>query len=213
MTEIIKMKKFRIFLRAMAAGVSIGLGAAAYLMCENKLLGAFMFTVGLFTICFFALELYTGRIGYILEMEHPIECLIVWLGNITGCILCGGILRYASPRLAAIGEALSDQKLSASLPRAAVLGMFCGILMYIAVHNYRENPHMLGKCIGVFVCIPAFIFCGFEHSIANVVYFTLGLSARSQLLPMICMTLAVSAGNAIGAIAFRKLSTAFQKQN
>ncbi len=206
------MKKFRTFLKAVAAGVSIGLGAAAYLMCESKLLGAFMFTVGLFTICFLGLELYTGKIGYILDMEHPIDCLIIWLGNMVGCALSGALLRYASPKLASLGAVITESKLNISLPRAAVLGIFCGILMYIAVHNYKENPHMLGKCVGIFICVPAFIFCGFEHCIANAVYFALGLSARSQLLPILCMTLAVSAGNAIGAIAFRKLSMAFQKQ-
>ena len=84
--------------------------------------------------------------------------------------------------------------------------------MYIAVHNYIENPHMLGKCIGIVVCIPAFIICGFEHCIANIVYFTLGIRSVSELLPMLAFTLAVSSANAIGAIFFRKLSMAFSKE-
>ena len=66
--------------------------------------------------------------------------------------------------------------------------------------------------MGIFVCIPAFIICGFEHSIANVVYFTLGIRSVTELLPMLAFTLAVSAANAIGAILFRKLSLGFLKK-
>lgn len=206
------MKKLKTFWKAMAAGVAIGMGASSYLLCESRVLGAFMFTVGLFTICFLGLELYTGRIGYILDMKSPIDCLIVWLGNLAGCVTSGLLLRYASPRLAAAGAELTAAKLELSLPRAAVLGLFCGILMYIAVHNYKQNPSSVGKCVGIFVCVSAFIFCGFEHCIANMVYFTLGITSASQLLPALYLTLTVSLANAVGAVLFRKLSLAFQKQ-
>lgn len=206
------MRLLKTFWKAIAAGIAIGMGASAYLLCGSRMLGAFMFTVGLFTICFLGLELYTGRIGYLLDMEHPTDCLIVWLGNFVGCVTSGLLLRYALPELSAIGAELTARKLELSLPRAAVLGLFCGVLMYIAVHNYKENPSMFGKCVGIFVCIPAFIFCGFEHCIANIVYFALGITSVSQLLPALYLTLTVSVGNAVGAVFFRKLSLAFQGQ-
>ncbi|MBQ8849358.1 MAG: formate/nitrite transporter family protein [Clostridia bacterium] len=206
------MNFLQTFFKAVAAGLSISVGAASYLMCDNKIVGALLFTVGLFTICFFGLNLYTGKIGYLLDMEHPVDCLTIWFGNAVGCVLGGLLLRLALPRLAQTARALTEAKLSVPIYRAAILGLFCGMLMYIAVHNYRENPHMFGKCVGIFVCIPAFILCGFEHCIANVVYFTLGITSVSQLLPMLLMTVVVTAANAVGAVAFRKLSLAFSKK-
>ena len=206
------MRFFRTFIKALAAGLCISIGAAAYLSCDNKIIGALLFTTGLFTICFFGLNLYTGKIGYVLDMPHPTDCLTTWAGNAVGCIFGGVMLRYAIPSLAEVGRAVTVAKLDIPILRATVLGIFCGILMYIAVHNYNKNPHMLGKCVGIFVCIPAFIICGFEHSIANVVYFTLGIRALSELLPMLAFTLAVSAANAIGAMLFRRLSLAFGKE-
>lgn len=206
------MRFFKTFIKAVAAGLAISIGAASYLSCENKIVGSLLFTAGLFTICFFGLNLYTGKIGYALDMEHPIDCLTIWFGNGVGCVMGGVLLRFANPSLADVGRVVTQAKLEIPLLRAVVLGIFCGILMYIAVHNYIENPHMLGKCIGIVVCIPAFIICGFEHCIANIVYFTLGIRSVSELLPMLAFTLAVSSANAIGAIFFRKLSMAFSKE-
>lgn len=206
------MRSFKTFIKALAAGLCISIGAAAYLSCDNKIVGSLLFTTGLFTICFFGLNLYTGKIGYVFEMPHPTDCLTTWLGNIVGCICGGALIRYAVPSLAEVGRSVTLTKLEIPILRAVVLGIFCGILMYVAVHNYNQNPHMLGKCVGILVCIPAFILCGFEHSIANVVYFTLGIRSATELLHMLAFTLAVSAANAIGAILFRKLSLAFGKE-
>lgn len=206
------MNFFKTFIKAVAAGLCISIGAASYLSCDNKIVGSLLFTTGLFTICFFGLNLYTGKIGYVLEMEHPIDCLTIWFGNAVGCVGGGALIRYAIPSLADVGRTVTVAKLGISIPRAIVLGIFCGMLMYIAVHNYIENPHVLGKCVGIVVCIPAFIICGFEHCIANVVYFTLGIRSVSELPAMLVLTLAVSAANALGAIIFRKLSMAFSRE-
>ena len=206
------MKFFQTLVKAFAAGIAISIGAAAYLSCDNKIVGSLLFTAGLFTICFFGLNLYTGKIGYVLDMPRPFDCLTIWFGNILGCVGGGALLRIAKPSLAEAGRLVTETKLETSLLKASILGIFCGILMYIAVHNYNENPSYLGKCIGIVVCIPAFIICGFEHCIANVVYFTLGYSSASELLPMLAYTLAVSAANALGAVIFRKISMAFQKK-
>ncbi len=54
------------FRKAAAAGVSISIGATVYLACESRLLGAMLFTIGLFVICAFGLNLFTGKIGYVL---------------------------------------------------------------------------------------------------------------------------------------------------
>ena len=207
-----KVKKMSVFIKALAAGVAIGIGATAYMACDSKIVGALLFTVGLFTICFFKLNLYTGKIGYLLDMSNPMDCLVIWLGNVCGCVLSGLLLRYALPDVAATARMITEAKLELPLLRAGVLGIFCGVLMYVAVHNYSENPDPFGKCLGVLVCIPAFIICGFEHCIANVVYFTMGMTSVKQLPGVLLMMLAVTVANGVGAVLFRKLTLAFKKE-
>ena len=46
------------------AGLVITLGATAYLSLESTMAGALMFTVGLFAICSFGWNLFTGKVCY-----------------------------------------------------------------------------------------------------------------------------------------------------
>lgn len=53
-------KFFKIFVPAVYSGLCIGIGGMVYLNCENKVVGAFMFCIGLLTILLFGFNLYTG---------------------------------------------------------------------------------------------------------------------------------------------------------
>ena len=52
------------FVKSLYSGLCIGLGGTAYLSCDNKILGAFLFGLGLFTILNFGFNLFTGKVGY-----------------------------------------------------------------------------------------------------------------------------------------------------
>jgi len=54
------MKTLKTFVGAVLAGISIGLGGLVFLAVDNKVIGAALFTVGLFTVCTFGLNLFTG---------------------------------------------------------------------------------------------------------------------------------------------------------
>ena len=63
-----------------AAGLCISLGGAVFLACENKVVGAVAFTIGLLSICYYGLSLYTGKVGYLFE-KHDGEALsVLFLG-------------------------------------------------------------------------------------------------------------------------------------
>ena len=49
---------FRDFVKAVLSGFMIGIGGTVYLSCSNKIVGAFLFTIGLITICEFGFNLY-----------------------------------------------------------------------------------------------------------------------------------------------------------
>lgn len=194
------MKRVSEFLDAVLAGICIAIGGTVFLSCDNKVAGALFFCLGLFTICTFGFHLYTGKVGYVFEQPPAYLGFValVWLGNLVGTGLVGYAIRIT--RVAGIAEkamALSRAKLDDNLLSIFVLSIFCNILMFIAVDGYKNNPHEVGKYIGVFMGVTVFILCGFEHCVANMFYFSVANAwSGKAFLYMLVMTL----GNACGGV-------------
>lgn len=53
----------------MLSGLMIGIGCVVSMSCENRYLGAFLFSLGLFCIVQFQYGLYTGKVGYIFDRD------------------------------------------------------------------------------------------------------------------------------------------------
>jgi len=183
------------------AGLLISLGGAAFLACENKVVGASLFTIGLLSVCCYGVILYTGRIGYICD-NHGKDALtglaFGLAGNGIGSLLSGLAVRAALPALAEKAQSVCEAKLLQTAPGTLIRGAFCGMLVYIAVNLFRDKKTSLGILLG----IPAFILSGFEHSIADMFYFA---AAGIFSLPGLWFILLVVAGNSIGAILFDRL--------
>ena len=87
------MEKFKQYLnyliKGIYAGIVIGIGGIAYLAIQNKIVGSFIFSVGLLTVCMYSLNLYTGKVGYILvnKVSYILELLISLIGNFIGTFL------------------------------------------------------------------------------------------------------------------------------
>lgn len=199
------MKQWQTLARAVAAGIMIGIGAAVFLASENKVVGAVLFSVGLLTICMYGLNLYTGKVGYLLEHtpRYALEVLLIWVGNLIGTLFVGQLLRFARAESAQKALGMVQAKLAQNVPQTLVLGALCGLLMYVAVDNFRRNEHPLGKYLGILFCVPTFILCGFEHSIADMAYFAVALditALSAEQAYWFVYILLVSLGNLIGAL-------------
>ena len=194
------MKKAASFLYSILGGMCIGIGGVVFLSCDSKVVGALFFCLGLFTICTFGLNLFTGKVGYVFEqpLAYTGFVLSVWLGNLVGT----GIVGYAvrATRIAGIAEkaaALCQTKLDDGLVSIFILSVFCNILMFIAVDGFKTNPHEIGKYIGIFMGVIVFILCGFEHCVANMFYFSVAnMWSGKAFLYLIVM----SVGNACGGV-------------
>ncbi|MBO4500628.1 MAG: formate/nitrite transporter family protein, partial [Clostridia bacterium] len=82
------VKQAKIFVQAIAAGLMISIGGTVYMICPNKLLGAFMFALGLFMVCVWKFNLFTGKIGYVVEDKTMWKSLAqIWVGNLCGALL------------------------------------------------------------------------------------------------------------------------------
>ena len=184
-----------------AAGLCISLGGAVFLSAENKVVGAVAFTIGLLSICYYGLSLYTGKVGYLFE-KHDKEAFSVLflglLGNFIGTAVCGLIMRHILPAVAQKAESICAAKLEKDALSVFLLGAFCGVLVYIAVNLFRDKKTVLGILIG----IPVFILSGFEHSIADMFYMA---AAGEFSLRALVFILLVIAGNSVGALVFDRL--------
>lgn len=193
-------KFFNVLVPAIYSGFCIGVGGTVFLGCENKVVGAFMFSIGLLTILVFGMNLYTGKVGYIVQNKpaYIIDVLIVWLGNFIGTYLTALVMRLTrlSDGIVAKCQTMVDVKLNDSFVSLFILGIFCGMLMFIGVDTYKtlkEKKDTLVTVVVIFAVV-VFILAGFEHCIADMFYFAL-VGAFPQAFPALIV---ITLGNALG---------------
>lgn len=192
------MNRFQVLVSGIMAGICIAVGGCAFLSLDDKVLGALFFVVGLFTICTFGFHLFTGKVAYVFDNDghFAIDLIPVWVGNLLGCLLVAGLLSMT--RIAGITEkaqGMVDIKLNDSLVSIFILGIFCNLLIFIAVDGFRNNPHELGKYLSLIFGVMVFILCGFEHCVANMFYISMAHMWSGRAIIFILVN---SAGNAVG---------------
>ena len=207
------MKWLKTFVGGILAGISIAIGGTVFLSLDNKVLGALFFTVGLFAVCTFGFNLYTGKVCYVFDndREYALGLPVIWLGN-----LCGAFLTAAAERATRIGPALAEKaaalcsvKLGDGPASIFLLSVFCNVLIWLAVEGFKNNPHPAGKYLSLFFGVAVFILCGFEHCVANMYYFSMaGMWSWKTLGWVLVMT----AGNSVGGVLFPLLRKIQQKQ-
>lgn len=198
-----KLKYYlNILLLAIAAGMSISLGGAVYLTSTNKILGAFLFSVGLCTILVFKFKLFTGVVGYIPNNKpvYIIEVVITWIGNLIGTFGFATLMSFTriSEKLNEAAVSSTDTKLADGPVSLIILGIFCGLLMFIAVDTYKKyiDTKPFNAVFMEVMCVTVFILAGFEHSIADMYYF----AAAGRYLESFSVLGLVTVGNAIGGM-------------
>ena len=164
------------FLKSTLAGIMIAVGGTVYLSLDNKVVGASLFTIGLVSVLLCNFNLYTGKIGYLVNnfnLKYIKEMFITLVGNFIGASFIGFILRYTRiySNVKSKADILAVAKLNDSLLSIFILSIFCGLLMYFAVNGFKK-VNDFGKYLVVYLGVVVFILCGFEHCIANIYYFS-----------------------------------------
>lgn len=187
------MDKLRTFVKAIYAGFMIGIGGIVYLSTENKIIGSLLFSFGLLTIVVQGFNLYTGKIGFVRKWKELPDMLVIVAGNYIGTLLAAILARAAHLNISS--AELVQKKLDNSLLNVFFLSVFCGVMMYLAIDNFRKNNNI------VFIIAPVMIFIlsGFEHSVANMFYFHFACAySPKAFLALVLMVI----GNGIGAKIF-----------
>ena len=106
----------------------------------------------------------------------------------------GFLIFRALPALRETALAACEKRLTQLPLQSFLRGCFCGVLMYIAVWTFREKKTI----VGILFCIPVFVLSGFEHSIADMYYFSLaGILFRGESLLFLLL---VVLGNSLGGM-------------
>ncbi len=196
------MKAAKTLIGGVLAGISIAIGGTVFLSLENKVLGALFFTVGLFAVCTFGFNLFTGKVCYVFDQDrrYALNLPLIWLGNLAGAFLTAAAERATriGPALAEKAQAICTVKLNDGLLSILLLSVFCNMLIWLAVEGYKNNPHPAGKYLSLFFGVTVFILCGFEHCVANMYYFSVaGMWSWKTLGWILVMTLGNSAGGVL----------------
>ena len=195
------MARLKTFLFGMLAGISISIGGTVFLSLDNKVLGAVFFTVGLFTVCTFGFDLFTGKVCYVFDrdLNYALDLPVMWAGNFAGAWLTAFLesLTRIGPTLQEKAAGMCAVKAEDSLLSLFILGVFCDILIYIAVDGYNKNPHEIGKYLSLLFGVTVFILCGTEHCVADMYYFSIAGAWNARTLVYL---LVITLGNAAGGV-------------
>lgn len=179
-------KKQELINKSIGAALLISLGDYALLKLGNPI-GPVIFALGLLGVCYMGLNLFTGKCGFVIQDKIKLsDLLIILIVNLVAGYLIG--LMYSL---------LDEEVVKSAISRVSswdiswaffIKSIMCGVIMYIAVYMYKK-----GTPLGIIFGIPLFIFCGFQHCIANVI--TMGVAKAVDLSLIICII-----GNFIGSL-------------
>ena len=192
------MNKFKKFcnnvISGISAGIIIGIATTMYVVCPNKIVGAFLFSFGLMAICILRQTLYTGAIGYVFIKQTGI--LSGLLGNALGVCGISLLIRAYSQEIHTASNTILVGKLEVLPIKMFISAIICGMLMFIAVEIFnRTNDSVLG----IITAVPCFIICGFDHCIVNMYHLTMANSWYEFVIGTMVVSLSLI-GNSLGAM-------------
>lgn len=220
-------KWYKTMILAILAGMFIALAGAGSTIVSYKvanaslakLLSGIIFPIGLILVVLLQTELFTGNsllLISVLKKEARLRDLLknwtlVFIGNLLGSLLVSVLICYSGllsnqDLNMAIYKTLIN-KTSYSFINAFVLGILCNFLVCIAVFLASNGKTPLEKIAVIFFPICLFIILGFEHSIANMYFLSLGyFSSLNESITigkiLLSNMLPVTLGNIVGGTAF-----------
>ncbi len=210
-------------LMSVCSGIMIGIGGTASLLSLGlfgiwgKLIGSVLFSLGIYAILTYEMRLFTGMVASIPKMgfKNTWKLPVCFIGNAIGVALTALIV-YCTPlskTVVAQSEIIIANKLGAKnwALSAVGSGILCGILITLSVWSAKHCPKKgLSVSIGVTFPIVVFAFCGFDHSVANILYF---LCSSTYTWNALGYELCCILGNILGGVILPYISLFREKMN
>jgi len=197
------------------------------------MVGAIIFPVGFVMIVLLGLELVTGSFALLplasLEGKSRWGAVIsnwswVFLGNLLGSMLFGGLLAIAltnmgtvapagvAARIIAVAEAktIANEALgTAGMVSVFVKAILCNWLVCLGVVMAMTSTSTVGKIVAAWLPITTFFAQGFEHAVVNMFVIPTGMlmGAKVSLYQWwVWNQIPVTLGNIIGGCVFTGLA-------
>jgi formate/nitrite transporter len=211
----------------LGAATSLAFGAAV--TTGQPLVGAIVFPVGFVMIVLLGLELVTG--SFALLPLAPLEGKSSWsavasnwswvfLGNLLGSMLYGGLLAIAltnmgtaapagvAARIVAIAEAktVANEALGAAgMISVFVKAILCNWLVCMGVVMAMTSTSTVGKIVAAWLPIVTFFAQGFEHAVVNMFVIPTGMLMGAKVSVYqwwVWNQIPVTLGNLVGGVLF-----------
>ena len=153
-----------------------------------------LFPVGLMLVVIAGSELFTGNCMFapiawldkkITIKGFVINWTLVYIGNFIGSLFVVYFLAYWSGLFnvtpwASWAMTIANGKLLLSWDDALLRGIGCNWLVCLAVWLAVSSDEIIGKILGIWFPIMAFVTIGFEHSVANMFFIPLGIAVAND---------------------------------
>jgi formate transporter len=185
----------------MLAGAFIGLGALFFVVVKSdsslgfavgQVMSGLVFCLGLLLVVVAGAELFTGNnliaMAWADQQVSTAELLRNWfwvcLANFVGAAALAVLVAlsgHAQMNNGQIGQTvlrIATLKQQLSLDQAFLRGVLCNVLVCLAVWMAMGGRSVVDKAVAIVFPITAFVAAGFEHSIANMYFFSLALALQ-----------------------------------
>lgn len=217
------------FIASCMAGAYIGFGSVlmgivgGYLSAAGsgatKLVCGLVFSVGLCFVVMAGAELFTGN-NFVMscaalkkEISWGKVCkvwAVCYLGNLVGSLVVAGLFTLTDiPKSGDVGTFLANTastKMAGTPVQLFTKAILCNICVCLVIWCTIKMKTEAGKIAMIFCGVTTFVTCGFEHSIANMTFLTIGLlnpnGAAVSLGGAIYNLVIVTLGNMVGGIVF-----------
>lgn len=196
-----KLPIAKMFVLAILSGFLIGIptavtNMATYALENNsvvRIVCGVLFAFGLGTVVLTGAELFTGNSLItisVLDKKATMSGMlrnwgVVFVGNFLGIMIvtfiCArfGWLSAGGNALAAYTIKLAVGKMSMPFMNAFMMGVLCNALVALGVLLALMGKDVFSRMAAAWVPVMFFVVCGFNHSIADMAYCTLGLFAKA----------------------------------
>ncbi len=180
------------FFIGMGATVTDTAGATLTSASVGKIVSGLLFPFGLIMVILTGSELFTGNCLITIScLEKKADLagmlrnwLFVYVGNLIGSLLLAaadafsGMMNLGGNAVAVNAMKVASGKCALTFGDAFVLGILCNILVCVAVMQALSSKTTVGRALGAYLPIAFFVIAGFEHSVANMTYISMGLFAK-----------------------------------
>lgn len=210
------------WISSILAGLYIGLGIIL-IFCIGQtvppeirpFLMGISFSIALVLVLVAGAYLFTGMtmtmtIRLLTEMNALYRTLtflaICWIGNLIGSTVLGFLISRLHMPLTSpdsLAHTVAYAKTHMSITELLIRGFFCNLLVCLAIWMYNRLQQESARIMVIWLCLFAFITCGFEHSVANMTLLTLSYfseGSRIGLMDIAYNLFWVSLGNMLAGI-------------